>query len=70
MTNLDGDIWAVGIDAVKYTKVIFTRMDPAKPELDWSSKWNQTADLDIGAYNCYKITGWGSSTSEGTWMEI
>ena len=43
--------------------VIFCRMDPAKTSLDWGSKWNQTADLNVPTdanLSQYVVT-------EGTW---
>ena len=41
-----------------YTNVIFVRMDSAKPEHNWDSKWNQTSDLTLptDGKNCYEIT--------------
>lgn len=41
-----------------YTNVIFVRMDPAKAEHNWDSKWNQTSDLTLptDGKNCYEIT--------------
>lgn len=30
-----------------FANVIFVRMDPAKTELGWNSKWNQTVDLTL-----------------------
>lgn len=53
------------------TKVIFTRMDPSKPEGIWDSKWNQTEDLIIpDNENCFTINAWdGGEKGEslGTW---
>lgn len=49
-------------------KVIFCRMNPASATNDWSNKWNQSNDLTWdGSKNLYKITGWGSNKSTGTW---
>ena len=46
-------------------KIIFTRMDPEKTTLDWSSKWNQTRDLNYEAdKDLFKITGWGDNDGE------
>ena len=54
-----------------YPNVIFVRMDPAKTEHNWDSKWNQTEDLVIPAdKNCFTITSWDGgvdSKSTGTW---
>lgn len=53
------------------TSVIFVRMDSAKDEHNWDSKWNQTEDLTIPAdKNCFTITAWdGGAKGEslGTW---
>lgn len=49
-------------------KVIFCRMNPASATNDWSNKWNQSNNLTWdGSKNLYKITGWGSDKSTGTW---
>ena len=71
MTDPDGDgIYECEIPA-EATKVIFIRMDSAKPENNWDSKWNQTEDLTIPAdMNCFTITAWdGGAKGEslGTW---
>jgi len=54
-----------------YPNVIFVRMDPAKTEHNWDSKWNQTEDLVIPAdKNCFTITSWADGLdgkSTGTW---
>lgn len=63
------DYYTALIDTEVYDHVIFCRMDPAKTELAWASKWNQTADLTFDG-NCYTITGWGTSTSTGSWSTI
>ncbi len=80
----DGEAWAVMTDADKdgvyeceipdgFSKVIFCRMDPAKPENNWDSKWNQTVDLDISG-RLFTITDpWGNDGNDhkatGTWSE-
>lgn len=57
------------ISGKTYTSVIFCRMNPAKTELSWDSKWNQTADLTIqtDGKNLYKITGWLDGKGDGSW---
>ena len=57
------NIYSAEIDKELYSNIIFVRMDPAKTELNWDSKWNQTVDLTFGG-NCYKITSWES----GEWV--
>jgi hypothetical protein len=54
-----------------YANVIFVRMDPAKPEHNWDSKWNQTGDLVIptDGKNKFTINSWDgdNGNSAGTW---
>ena len=57
-----------------YKNIIFARMDPGKITLDWSSKWNQTGDLDcnqILTNNCCAINSgqWDCGTNV-TWSNI
>ena len=55
--NKDGDYYSCCVPK-GYSKVIFTRMNPAKTDIDWGSKWNQTGDLTIpnDGNNCYVYT--------------
>lgn len=59
-----------------YTNVIFVRMDPAKAEHNWDSKWNQTGDLTLptGDKNCYVITddaAWNQgSLNDSLWQTL
>lgn len=74
MTDTDADgIYKCEIPA-EATKVIFIRMDSAKPEHNWESKWNQTEDLTIPAdMNCYTINAWNGGAkgeSLGTWSVL
>ncbi len=66
LSYVTGNIYSFTVDTT-YTNVIFVRMDKEKTNLAWESKWNQTNDLTLGSSNCYKITGWGSEKSEGSW---
>jgi hypothetical protein len=72
MTDADKDgVFEAGVPA-GMTSVIFVRMDPAKPEHSWDSKWNQTVDLTIPSdQNCFIFGSWGDESSEykttGTW---
>ncbi|MBQ7346183.1 MAG: hypothetical protein IJW45_09025 [Oscillospiraceae bacterium] len=70
-TDEDGDeIYAVDVPA-GYSKVIFCRMNPADTTtLDWSNKWNQTADLDVPTDNkvVYVVDGWDQGA--GQWIEM
>lgn len=46
-----------------YAKVIFVRLNP-QGAINWDSKWNQTADLDVPANeNLYTMTDW----EHGSW---
>ena len=65
MTAKDGDIYEAAIPDDN-TKVIFVRMPGTAAALDWSGKWNQTADLTIpDGQDMYTITGWGEA--DGIW---
>ena len=67
LTNHDSDYYKFDVDKTATPNVIFTRMDPAKEELSFDSKWNQTRDLSFNADdNCYQITGWGENDGEWT----
>ena len=50
-----------------YANIIFVRLKNTATSGNWDDKWNQTADLSLNTatYNCYQITGWGSS--DGFW---
>ena len=73
MTDDDGDgTYEANIETTTYPKVIFTRMDPGKSKLDWSSKWNQTGDLTFptDSKNLFTVKSgtWdGATTSWGTY---
>ena len=61
----DGDIYEAAVPDDN-TKVIFVRMPGTAAALDWSGKWNQTADLNIpDGQDMYTITGWGEA--DGIW---
>lgn len=50
------------------TKIIFVRLSDTATAPNWTDKWNQTVDLDLGTDNLFTITGWGiEDKSEGTW---
>ncbi len=53
-----------------YANVIFCRNDPAKTTVDWSSAWNQTADLAVPSGCNYFTVGSGQWTgATGTWSK-
>ena len=46
--------------------ILFVRMPNGSTSLNWDTKWNQTADLEIpSGMNTYTITGWGDN--DGSW---
>lgn len=65
MTTAGAGKYKCDVPAGGYTNVIFVRMDPAKSDLSWDSKWGQTADLDIPSksQNCFYVEGWNG----GNW---
>lgn len=67
LESVGGGYYSFEPDTEKVQSVIFVRMDGSKTEMDWSNKWNQTADLTLGTDNCYTITDWGGETSVGSW---
>lgn len=72
MTHVSGNIYKADLGKY-YEKVLFWRMDPGKTALDYTSKWNQTADLIVPASNkvytnnffTIKSGDWDGAT--GTW---
>ena len=52
-----------------YPNVIFCRMDPAKSQLNWDSKWNQTSDLTVptNENNMYTVKDGTWDKGGGTW---
>lgn len=71
LTDSDGDGVYEGVCPGDYTKVIFCRMDPSKPEGTFDSKWNQTADLTIpDGMNCFEPSSNGWEGTNGTWTYI
>ena len=50
-----------------YTNVILCRMNGSNSSNSWNTKWDQTADLTIGTYNCYTISSSSNGTGKGSW---
>lgn len=54
-----------------YSNVIFCRMNPAKTDLSWDSKWNQTGDLTIPSdkdtFAVDSVTQWAEPTK--SWQD-
>ncbi|MBQ7415667.1 MAG: hypothetical protein IJW14_01355 [Oscillospiraceae bacterium] len=70
MADTDGDgVYEVTVPEGDWTNVIFLRNDPADQVADWTSVWNQTADLDMptDSNNMYTVTGWNAG--DGAWSE-
>ena len=67
-----GDYYMATVPTGDYKNVIFCRMNNANTtKLDWSNKWNQTADLSFDQNkNCCTITGWDKSSSWGTYQPV
>lgn len=65
LTLVSGDIYSANIPDGN-NHILFVRMPNGSTSLDWNTKWNQTADLEIpSGMDTYTITGWGDS--DGTW---
>lgn len=66
-------IYSVSSPTHTYEKVIFTRMDPAGNQLDWTGKWNQTGDLVFdGVNNLFTVPdgAWDKSSGlSGLWSQ-
>lgn len=66
MTAASGDVYRADNVPDGNEKIIFVRMPEGSESLNWDSKWNQTADLEIpSGMDCYTITGWDADA--GTW---
>ena len=67
MTEVSDGVYAADLGA-SYANVIFCRNDPAKTAVDWSSAWNQTADLTVqSGCNCFTINSGEWTGATGTW---
>ncbi|MFA7110647.1 MAG: hypothetical protein WC160_03935, partial [Bacilli bacterium] len=64
------DIYSVVAPATSYQKLIFTRMNPATTENNWTNRWNQTGNLEFDGTNDLFIIPSGASdgsTDTGNW---
>ncbi|MDD6674357.1 MAG: hypothetical protein PUE57_01710 [Lactimicrobium massiliense] len=78
--NDNGNTWvsatkyADGVYAVAvpdgYTNIIFTRMNPATTENNWSDAWNQTADLKVELGKVYVMAEGAWDKGEGEWKNL
>ena len=66
--------YADGVYAVAvpdgYTNIIFTRMNPATTENNWSDVWNQTADLKVELGKVYVMAEGAWDKGEGEWKNL
>lgn len=52
----------------KYNKVIFIRLKNTATTVNWSDKWNQSADQEIPeGKDLFSVTGWGDN--DGSWSK-
>ncbi len=79
MTKIEGtDLYGVEIESSKLNStknknVIFVRMDKNKSELNWSSKWNQSKDLNMptdGTNQCTISDYWNNGNASGSWHKV
>ena len=67
MTEASTGVYSADLGA-KYPNVIFCRNDPAKTAVDWSSAWNQTADLTVqSGCNKFTVNSGEWTGANGTW---
>lgn len=67
MTEVESGVYGADLGG-SYSNVIFCRNDPAKTAVDWSSAWNQTADLTVqSGTNCFTVNSGEWSNATGTW---
>lgn len=62
MTAVDGTPYYQGTVPEAYTKIIFVRQNPDGNLSDWSSKWNQTDNIETFTdKSLFTITGWNQN---------
>ena len=67
MTEVSSGVYSADLGG-SYSNVIFCRNDPAKTSVDWSSVWNQTADLTVqSGCNYFTINSGEWTGATGTW---
>ena len=71
LKDSDGDGYYEANIPSNYQNIIFVRMDPAKTENSWSSKWNQSADLTLptDSKNCFTLSNGTWDDGNGTWSQ-
>ena len=69
MADEDGDgYYEATLPEGEWDKVILCRMDPNSTTNGWSTKWNQTLDLDIpDDMNCYTVKDATWDNGGGEW---
>ena len=68
-TKTSDNVYAVTVPD-GYTNVIFTRMNPATTENNWSDVWNQTADLKVELGKVYVMAEGAWDKGEGEWKNL
>ena len=68
-TKYADSVYAVAVPD-GYTNIIFTRMNPATTENNWSDVWNQTADLKVELGKVYVMAEGAWDKGEGEWKNL
>ena len=68
-TKYADNVYAVAVPD-GYTNIIFTRMNPATTENNWSDVWNQTADLKVELGKVYVMAEGAWDKGEGEWKNL
>lgn len=67
MTEVSSGVYSADLGG-NYTNVIFCRNNPDNTDVDWSSVWNKTADLEVqSGCNYFTINSGEWSGASGTW---
>lgn len=67
MTEVESGVYSADLGG-SYANVIFCRNNPSNTSVDWSSVWNQTADLTVpSGSNCFAVNSGEWSGASGTW---
>ncbi len=68
LTNVNGNVYTAQLPA-KYSKFVFTRMNPESTDMTWDNMWNQTQNLTVSSTdekNMYVLNpGWEGTGTVG-----